>query len=239
MAGSLKFFLITLDDECATTLGHLLSFAVAVGSVDFATASHHDVITTLLTAATVIPAGKQIVPAVALVDERSLDGVHTRPLRRGILQSRRRGLVATGNGLRLLAGSHMHRAIQADQLYAIPERAVDQPRGVVIIDGKAGIDGIPVVAQVLIGIGLRRVAGDDAAKVLPFGACQRRRTHQAYRRCVLAEGRAAVRQPPAAMPADDVGSPHMVLESRNSLMCPLGNLRHHTIGKEAPRLPIF
>ena len=60
----------------------------------------------------------------------------------------------------------------------------------------------------------------------------------AYRRRVLAEGRAAVSQPPATMPLDDIWSPYMVGKTRNGIVGPLRNYRHHRLCMNCPVLAV-
>lgn len=122
VAGSLPLLLVTLQEECAAAVGHVLARAVEVGAADVLAAPNGDTVVALGTATAVVPRHKEIVVAAVPKDERGLNGIGTGKTRRGI---RLRGLeacvVAAGNGAWHLSFGHVHRRVEPRQLDAVPE----------------------------------------------------------------------------------------------------------------------
>ena len=176
---------------------------VKIGTVNFFAAPHCHAVSAFAALATVVPRHEEVIITPMLYDKRSLDGIGARIFRGGVgwrvLESR---VVATRYGPGPFALCDMHRGVEACQLYAIPERAPDEPRHIVVVDDEVGVDGVPVVAIL--------PRGDDTPLIVPDGEGERATAQQSYGRAVLAEGGAAVGHPPTVVPPDDVGSPHMV-----------------------------
>ena len=176
-----------------------------------------------------------------LEDERGLNGVSPGILRRGVLL---RGLVvrviAAGNGARLLANGNVHGRVKRSQLNTVPERTPDEPRLVIVIDDEVRVDGVPVVTlHLTVGTAFPFVRGHDAALVLPQISSERATAEQADGRTVLAEGGAAVGQPPAPVPFDDIGCPHVTAEAWHRVRRPAGYDGHHGLRQHCPRLAVF
>ena len=130
--------------------------------------------------------------------------------------------MAAGDGNRL--GSQMHCGVETCQLYAVPEGAPYEPGGVIIVDDKVWVDGVPIVAGCrAVGILLPVVRGHDAAFVFPHIRAQRATAEQTDGRAVLAECRATVGHPPASVPLDDIGCPDVVLEAWYGVGRPTGD----------------
>ena len=99
-----------------------------------------------------------------------------------------------------------------------------------LVDDEGRVDGVPLVALL--------TRGHEAALVAPL-AVEPVGTHQADGGGVLAERRAAVGQPPAVVPADDVGRPDMVAETGNGVLRPRGNVLDEGCGLYHPRAAVF
>ena len=147
MAGCLVLLFVTLDDERTATIEHGLTLPVEIGTGDRPASSDDHAVVALHAPTTVVVTDEEIVPALVLEDERSLDGIRPGIGRSGI---GRKALGALGitscDGERTCSGSGMQRRVEAKKLNTIPKRAVGQPRLTVVIDDKIRVDGIPVVA---------------------------------------------------------------------------------------------
>ena len=148
MACGFILLLVTLDDECATTLQHVATITVEVRSVNLTTAPHSHTIVALVALAAVVPRHEEVIIAVVLHDERCLNGIGASILRRwvrlGFLEVR---CIATCDGAWLFTSSDVHGAVETYHLDTVPEGAPHQPRLIVVVDDEVGVDGIPVVAS--------------------------------------------------------------------------------------------
>ena len=109
---SLKCFLIACNHRSTTSLSHIRTVTVYIGTIHRLTTSDNYPIGTLATHATVIPRYEEIVITTMLHDERSLDGIRTRILTGGIRHAVLiLGRIAAGNSTRLFPFCYMHRRI--------------------------------------------------------------------------------------------------------------------------------
>ena len=69
--------IVGADEECATAIGKVFSFTVKIGACDGWTAAISGFVGGVLASAAVIEAHKEVVPATALENERSFNGVVT------------------------------------------------------------------------------------------------------------------------------------------------------------------
>ena len=160
MAGSLPFFLVTFQEESATTICHVLACAVKIWSFNvFATPNSHAVVA-LCTTAAIVPRHEEIKEVTVLEDERSLYGVCARIFRCGV---RLRGLevrgIAARDGAGLLTLCDVHGGVETCQLDAVPERPPYEPWRVLLVNDEAGVYGVPVVTLL--------TRGHDASLILP------------------------------------------------------------------------
>ena len=108
MTGCLISFLIAFDDERATSVEHGLAFTVEIGPGDRPASSDDHTVVALHAAATVVMTDKEIVPALVLEDERSLDGIGSCKVRGGIGRKALGALgIAACDGERTRSGSGM------------------------------------------------------------------------------------------------------------------------------------
>lgn len=108
MAGCLISFLIAFDDERAASIEHRLTLAVEIGAGDLPASSDDHTVIAFHAPATVVVTDEEIVPALVLEDEWSLDSIRSGKVRSGI---GRKGLGAFGiaarNSERTRASSSM------------------------------------------------------------------------------------------------------------------------------------
>ena len=207
VTGCFPFFLVAFQEEGATTVDHILAVAVEVGTVDGLAATYCHTVVALCSTTTVVPRNEKIVIAAVLEDEGGFDGVRACETRGGVLFGRFEiGVVTSGYGAWLFTFGYVHGGVESGYLYAVPERSPYHPGGVCrIVDGEVGVDGVPVVALL--------ARGHDATFVLPKVCAERATAEETDGRAILSEGGAAVGQPPATVPFDDVGCPDVIAES--------------------------
>lgn len=108
MAGRLVLLFVTLNDERAPTFKHRLARLVEIGTGDRAASSDDHAVIAFHAPTTIVVTDEEIVPALVLEDEWSLDGIRSGKIRRGI---GRKGLGAFGiaarDGEGTRAGSSM------------------------------------------------------------------------------------------------------------------------------------
>ena len=148
--------------------------------------------------------------------------------------------VAAARGYRIIIVMPETMSVERRQLDAVPEGAPHQPGHIIVVDDEVWVYGVPVVTRHLpVGTFLPVVRAYDAALILPHIRPQRARAQQSYGRAVLAEGGAAVGHPPAAVPLDDIGRPHMATEARHRIRRPAWDDSHHRPRQHRPRLPVL
>ena len=84
MTGCLVLLFVALDDKCATAFKHGPALPVEIRSRDLPASSDDHAVVALHAPATVVVTDEEIVPALVLEDERSLDGIGTGKVRGGI-----------------------------------------------------------------------------------------------------------------------------------------------------------
>lgn len=108
MAGCLISFLIAFDDERAASIEHRLTLAVEIGAGDLPASSDDHTVVALHAPTTVVVTDEEIVPALVLEDERSLDGIGSCKVRGGIGRKALGALgIAACDGERTRSGSGM------------------------------------------------------------------------------------------------------------------------------------
>ena len=75
VAGSFPFFLVALDEEGASAVQHILTFAVEIRSLNALAAAYGYAVVALGTTTAVVPRYEEVVPSAVLEDERCLDGI--------------------------------------------------------------------------------------------------------------------------------------------------------------------
>lgn len=107
---SLPLFLVTFQEEGAATIGHILTIAIHIGTVDGLAAPYGHAVVRLGTTTAIVPRHKKIIIAAMLEDEGRFDGVRTGKTRCGVgLRGFVVAVITTGNGSRLLPLLKMHR----------------------------------------------------------------------------------------------------------------------------------
>ena len=108
MAGRLVLLFVTLNDERASSFKHRLARLVEIGTGDRAATSDDHTVIAFHAPTTIVVTDEEIVPALVLEDEWSLDGIRSGKVRSGI---GRKGLGAFGiaarNSERTRASSSM------------------------------------------------------------------------------------------------------------------------------------
>ena len=80
MSGSLPFFLVTFQEDSATTICHVLACAVKIWSFNVFAAPNSHAVVALCTTAAIVPRHEEIKEVAVLEDERSFYGVCARIL---------------------------------------------------------------------------------------------------------------------------------------------------------------
>ena len=84
MAGCLILLLVTLNDERASAFKHRLARLVEIGTGDRAATSDDHAVIAFHAPTTIVVTDEEIVPALVLEDEWSLDGIRSGKVRSGI-----------------------------------------------------------------------------------------------------------------------------------------------------------
>ena len=77
MTGSLIFLFVTFKEKITTTITHINTFTVKIGTVNRLTTTYRHTVITLAALTTIVPRHKKIIPSVALEDKRRLNGIRT------------------------------------------------------------------------------------------------------------------------------------------------------------------
>ena len=85
MACGLECLLVTFDKELAATIAHIDACRVEIGAFDTAATTYGNLIGTLTALTAVVPGYEEIIPAIVLKDERSLDSIGASEVGSGIL----------------------------------------------------------------------------------------------------------------------------------------------------------
>ena len=108
MAGCLVLLFVTLDDERTATIEHGLTLPVEIGTGDRPASSDDHAVVALHAPTTVVVTDEEIVPALVLEDEWSLDGIGSCKVRGGIGRKALGALgIAACDGERTRSGSGM------------------------------------------------------------------------------------------------------------------------------------
>ena len=108
MTGCLVLLFVAFDDERATSIEHRLTLAVEIGAGDLPASSDDHTVVALHAPATVVVTDEEIVPALVLEDEWSLDGIGSCKVRGGIGRKALGALgIAACDGERPPSGSGM------------------------------------------------------------------------------------------------------------------------------------